>query len=59
MAEAYRANILRSLLSAGYFPKELPPVFTTVDFGTHAEAIIADWRDAGIFSVKPAKNFQR
>jgi Reverse transcriptase (RNA-dependent DNA polymerase) len=52
-----RSAITRALLSNGYFPKELPPVFTTVDFGKNSEAIIADWENLGIFRVKPAKKF--
>jgi hypothetical protein len=56
---SYRKNIVKALLSAGYFPKELPPVFTTTDFGSNAEEIISDWKSAGLFSVKPCKKFKR
>lgn len=52
-----KSAITKALLSKGYFPKELPPVFTTADFGEHSEAILADWEKAGIFGFKPAKKF--
>ncbi|UIK19392.1 RNA-directed DNA polymerase [Rhizobium leguminosarum] len=52
-------NILKSLLSRGYFPKELPPAFTTVDFGIHSRAILADWKTAKLFVVKDAKEFPK
>jgi len=53
------ATILKALLSNGYFPKELPPVFTTVDFGTHSGAILKDWEQGGLFGVKQAKEFAK
>lgn len=40
----------RILLSRGYFPKELPLVFTTEDFGKFSSDIVADWKAANIFS---------
>lgn len=52
-----RDLILNALLSKGYFPKELPPVFTTVDFGLHADAIIDDWKTAKVFEIKRSKDF--
>ncbi|MGH0287400.1 RNA-directed DNA polymerase [Sinorhizobium meliloti] len=52
-------SILRSLLGKGYFPKELPPVFTTADFGDHAEAVLADWEAAECFMIKKTKDFQK
>ena len=42
-------KIHQALLSKGYFPKELPPVFTTADFGTHVDEIVAEWRAANVF----------
>lgn len=53
------SHILYSLLSRGYFPKELPPAFTTNDFGHHVEPILNDWLNDGVFRVKPAKKFGR
>lgn len=47
--------ILKSLLSLGYFPRELPSAFTTADFGTHADEIIAAWEKAKIFERQPVK----
>ena len=34
---------LRRLISRGYFPSELPPPFTTMDFGRHAVEFAAKW----------------
>ena len=52
-------DILKSLLGKGYFPKELPPAFTTMDFGEHALEILADWEAANHFSIKNAKKFTK
>jgi len=43
---------LSALLSLGYFPKELPLVFTTLDFGRHSSEIIAAWRKANVFKTE-------
>jgi hypothetical protein len=48
---SYR-NRLTALLSLGYFPKELPPVFKTTDFGMHAHDIIEEWRAASVFKTE-------
>jgi hypothetical protein len=48
-----------SLLSKGYFPRELPPVFTTSEFGAHSEKIIADWEQSSVFKIKGAKKFAK
>lgn len=40
---------LRALLSKGYFPKELPLVFTTSDFGRFAEDIMPEWEHSKLF----------
>lgn len=53
------AIIQRALLSKGFFPKELPSVFTTVDFGEHATAILADWERGNVFKAKDAKDFAK
>ncbi len=46
------ANRIRiALLSKGYFPRELPPVFTTENFGQHSAAIISDWQDQAVFNI--------
>lgn len=42
-------KIHQALLSKGYFPKELPPVFTTADFGTHVDEIVQEWRSGDVF----------
>jgi hypothetical protein len=34
---------LRRLLARGYFPSELPPPFTTMDFGRHAHEFMSAW----------------
>jgi len=52
-----RKMILKALLSKGYFPKELPPVFTTQDFGTHADAILDEWQVGNVFGIKSSKDF--
>jgi hypothetical protein len=44
-------EIRAALLSKGYFPKELPSVFTTQDFGEHFAAILAEWRDKKVFRM--------
>lgn len=46
---------LKLLMGRGYFPRELPPVFTTEIFSNHAEEIIADWRTNNIFKEKIVK----
>ncbi|WP_412033190.1 RNA-directed DNA polymerase [Nitratireductor aquimarinus] len=51
------SSVLQSLLSRGYFPKELPPAFTTKDFGDHAMSILSDWQTGDVFRIKPAKKF--
>jgi hypothetical protein len=45
-------NRLTALLSLGYFPKELPPVFKTSDFGKHAHDIIEEWRAGSVFKTE-------
>lgn len=42
-------KIHQALLTKGYFPKELPPVFTTQDFGEHVDDILLHWEKAGLF----------
>lgn len=48
-----------ALLSRGYFPRELPPVFTTTDFGQHATPILAEWENGGVFKRKETKDFAK
>jgi hypothetical protein len=43
---------LSLLLGKGYFPRELPPVFRTDDFGRYIGEILQDWENAGVFSKK-------
>lgn len=52
-------NTLQLLLSKGYFPKELPPVFTTADFGEHADEILDTWEKSHVFDVKTSKDFAK
>ena len=47
---------LSALLSKGYFPRELPPVFTTADFGQHVHDILSDWKKDKVYSIKQAEN---
>jgi hypothetical protein len=44
---------LSALVAKGYFPSELPPVFTTSDFGQHVSEILDEWRTKGVFRLKP------
>jgi hypothetical protein len=59
------ADIQRALLSKGFFPKELPPTFTTTDFGANSVEIVDDWKSAKVFSINekvgktPAKKKRR
>lgn len=46
---------LAALLSKGWFPKELPPAFTTESFGKNASEILSDWKKTGVFETKPLK----
>jgi hypothetical protein len=39
------------LLSKGYFPKELPPVFTTEDFGRLSQDVLDRWVADGVFKI--------
>jgi len=52
-------EILKLLLGKGYFPRELPLVFTTTDFGKHSLEILADWKSAKLFSIKETKKFPK
>lgn len=45
---------LAALVAQGYFPKELPPVFTTDSFGQHVNEILNDWRSSNIYRIRPA-----
>lgn len=47
-------EIMFALLGRGYFPKELPPVFTTKDFGSDAREILVEWQTAKLFKPEPA-----
>lgn len=44
-------TIRRALLSKGYFPKELPPVFTTEDFGRLSHDVLQRWETDEVFKV--------
>jgi hypothetical protein len=43
--------LFSSLLSKGYFPQELPDVFTTQMFGENAVDVQDDWRKAGLLNT--------
>lgn len=45
---------LRAIVAKGYFPRELPPVFTTEDFGCHVSDILNEWLDNKVFLKKSA-----
>ena len=55
MSDADHIRILRTLLAKGYFPAELPPTFTTQDFGNRAVEIIESWRKDKLFKVEATK----
>ena len=46
---------LKRLIANGYFPSELPPTFTSKDFGAHAIELAALWTPVQIkrFWTKP------
>ncbi len=44
--------MLRTLVSKGYFPSELPPVFTTEDFGNYIVNILEDWKKGQVYEFK-------
>jgi hypothetical protein len=50
---------LRALVSKGYFPRELPPVFTTRDFGHHVSDILDEWKIKKVFTQKTAGNIPK
>jgi hypothetical protein len=45
---------LSSLISKGYFPKELPPVFSTASFGECISNILDEWQTKKIFTNIPS-----
>jgi hypothetical protein len=47
-------DISEALLTLGYFPRELPSTFTTVDFGQHSSAILSEWRASKLFDTEPS-----
>lgn len=47
---------MKALVAKGYFPRELPPAFTTEDFGHHVNDILDEWRTNKIFIEKSAGN---
>lgn len=48
-------KIRSALLSKGYLPRELPPVFTSFDFGKHSGDIMEHWQSGGLFKTKNVK----
>jgi hypothetical protein len=42
-------HLTNALLSKGYFPRELPLAFTTLDFGTYSLEILTDWEKSKLF----------
>jgi hypothetical protein len=49
-------NVVRDvLLAKGYFPKELPPTFTTADFGRLSDEILTQWKASKLYCYKPIK----
>lgn len=49
---------LKALLGRGYFPKELPNVFTTADLGAAATGVILEWKSEEVFK-KETKTFKK
>lgn len=47
-------NRLSALVSKGYLPTELPPVFTTNDFCQHVSDILDEWRVKKVFIQRNA-----
>lgn len=43
------SRFLASLISKGYFPRELPPTFTTQTFGENISDVLSDWLASGIY----------
>lgn len=50
---------LEALLSKGYFPKELPPAFTTEDYGAHSTDILKEWEASKLFERVENKQFKK
>ena len=48
----YKSKNLELLLSQGYFPRELPPAFTTNEYGKFSHEIMSEWEKSNVFSVK-------
>jgi hypothetical protein len=48
-------SIRTALLANGYFPKELPPTFTTETFGQAAAEILSEWESAKLFKRQQKK----
>jgi hypothetical protein len=46
---------LSALISKGYFPKELPPTFTTESFGAHVNDVLNDWKAHDVFSERSVR----
>lgn len=44
-------EIAKALLAKGYFPRELPSAFTTMDFGKNSDDIILEWDAADLIQT--------
>jgi hypothetical protein len=44
-----------AIASKGYFPSELPPVFSTMTFGQNIEKIITEWRNQKVINIEQEK----
>ncbi|MBL28462.1 MAG: hypothetical protein CMM50_13030 [Rhodospirillaceae bacterium] len=51
--------IMQNLLGKGYFPKEMPSVFTTIEFGREANSILDDWEKSGVFKIRNGSDFPK
>jgi hypothetical protein len=51
-------HILSSLLGKGYFPKELPPTFTTKKFGEQIDVVLREWQRTDVFGQKKARKLK-
>lgn len=54
-----KSDRLKALLSAGYFPEELPPSFTTTDFAKYRRSIGTAWAAVPNYPNYPKTNPER
>lgn len=52
-----KSERLKALLSTGYFPRELPPMFTTADFAKYRKAIGDEWKKKNSYPKTSPERF--